>query len=385
MGSWFSNLHIRKKDLVTREAVVSCIGDIMARRGYETAASESDADGTVTVISTAEGQWISVFSEQLAHDDSDSCKAIAMPISEQLCTDVLGISCFDSDYLYLNLLNAAEQTDAWVGIGNGKDIGIDRRTGVTAWKKKVADYPAFSAAAKQKYVCAEEFLTQAEPSLGLPAVQGMVTHADADLLEKTESLYFRMKEDPAIPESPILELCRYDEGIPCLADRCSKLNIFSVGTEACGLSVYLSGPGVEDGTLTFSDVYLGSIVQQQPITLEKMQLSDGQWAYGYSDPGFPIPAGPPKRLKGEKQWLLMVKNAIVLKFIPRGDSRKTLDITVTVLPDHCPEGQARWNVWESWGSKGAFIAYHNKLWKKVRAFESDENQCLPLLKEEDFD
>lgn len=385
MGSWFSNLHIRKRDSVTTETVVSCIHSIMALHGYEPATSESDADGTVAVITVPGSQWISVCSEQLAHDDSESCKRIAMPISEQLCTDVLGIACFDSDYLYLNLFNAQEQADAWVGIGKGKEVGIDRRTGVTAWKKKVMDYPAFSAAAKQKYVCTEQFLTQAERCLALPAVQGMVTLREAELLGKTEMLHFRLKEDSVIPQTPELVLNYYDSLLPCLVDRCSKLSIYSVGMESYGLSVYFSGFGVEDGTLTFSEVCLGRNRRLVPITLEKMQLSDGQWVYGYHDPYFPIPAGPSRRLKREKRWELMVERGIYLEFVPRGDSRKTLDITVTVVPDQNPEGQIQWNVWKPWGSKGAFIVHHNKTWKRVRAFEEDESQCLPLLKEEDFD
>lgn len=384
MGSWFSNLHIRKSGHVTMEAVVSCIHSQMARCGYEPAVSERDADAAVAVISMPEGQWISVCSEQLAHDDSESCKGIAMPISQQLCTDVLGIACFDSDYLYLNLINAEEQVDAWVGIGHGKDVGIDRRTGVTAWKKKVADYPAFSAAAKQKYICAEQFLTQAEPCLGLPAVQGMMTLREAESQGKTEYLYYRLKEASVIQEASKLVLNKYDAGIPCLVDRCSKLSIYSVGTESHGLSVYFSGPGVEDGTLTFSDVCLGRNGQLLPINLEKMQLPDGQWAYGYHDPCFPIPVGPSRRLKWEKQWPLMVERRIGLEFIPRGDPRKALDITVIVVPDHSPEGQIWWNVWKPWGSKGAFIDHHNQIWKRVRAVEGDESQCLPLLKEEDF-
>ena len=385
MGSWFSNLHIRKKDTVTTETVVSCIHSIMARRSYEPVASESDADSTVAVISMPEGQWISVCSEQLAHDDAESCKGIAMPISQQLCTDVLGIACFDSDYLYLNLINAEEQVDAWVGIGNGKDVGIERRTGVTAWKKKVADYPTFSAAAKQKYICAEQFMTQAESCLGLPAIRGVVDQRDAALPGKTEFLYYRLKADPVILEAPKLVLNKYDAGIPCLVDRRSELSIYSVGTESYGLSVYFSGPGVENGTLTFSDVCLGRNGRLLPITLEKMQLPDGQRVYGYHDPYFSIPAGPSRRLKWEKRWPLMVERRIGLEFIPRGDPRKALDITVSVVPDHSPEGQIWWNVWKPWGSKGAFIDHHNKIWKRVRAFEADESQCLPLLKEDDFD
>ena len=259
---------------------------------------------------------------------------------------------------------------------------IERRTGMTAWKKKVNDYAAFSAAVKQDYICAEQFLTQAEQCLGLPAAHGMMTPREA---QNTRLLYFRMKEELVIAQAPELMLNRYDADIPCLIDRCTELYFFSVGAKSCGLSVYVLAPGVEDGTLTFSDVCLGYNGQLLPIALEKMQLSDGRWAYGYHDPNFSIPAGPPRRLKWEKRWQLLVQQSIVLKFVPRGDSRKTLDITVMVVPDYNPEGQIRWNVWEPWGSKSAFIDHHNKIWKRVRAFEQDESQCLPLLKKEDFD
>jgi len=62
-----------------------------------------------------------------------------------------------------------------------------------------------------------------------------------------------------------------------------------------------------------------------------------------------------------------------------------LDITVVLIPDGNPDNQAQWNIWHQHGSKEAFIKWHNKTWKMVRAFETDPNQLLPLLKLEDFD
>ena len=385
MGMWFSNIHIRKNETATVESVADYLRAIMAQQGYTSAASADDADDVAVIITAADCDWISVCSEQFAHDDSLSCKKIAEPFSAQLHTDVMGIACFDSDYLYLNLFNAEQALDAWVGIGNGKDVGIDRRTGVTAWKKKVTDYSTFSAAAKQKYVCAEEFLQRAVTCLGMSPEQSMATSKDAERMETVQYLYFRMQEDSGPVLLPQLSLYSMDAKLPCLVDRCSKLNIFSWGTAAYGLTLYLIAPGVENGTLTFSDVCLGRNGRALPIALEKTRLSDGRWAYIYHDPEFPIPEGPPKRLKWEKQWRILWDNHINLQFVPRGDSRKTLDIIVVVVPDQNPQGQFQWNVWQSYGSKAEFIKHHNSIWKRVRAFEEDPNQLLPLLKEEDFD
>lgn len=385
MGSWFANLHIRKNETATAKTVADCLKTMMEQWGYESVDSETDADATVALLESGDCGWISVCSELFAHDDTLSCKKIAEPISTKLHTDVLGIACFDSDYMYLNLLNAEQELDAWVGIGSGKDVGIDRRTGVTAWKKKVTDYPAFSAAAKQKYVCAEEFLMQAAPCLGISPEQSMVTPKDAERMESAQYFYFRMQEDTEPVLLPQLSLYSMDAKLPCLIDRCSELHIFSWGTAAYGLSLYLIGPGVEDGTLTFSDVCFGRHGRAFPIMLEKKQLPDGRWAYAYHDPEFPIPEGPPKRLKWEKQRSILWEKHMDLQFVPRGDSRKTLDIIVAVVPDQNPQGQFQWNVWASYGSKAEFIKHHNSLWKRVRAFEEDPNQLLPLLKEEDFD
>lgn len=387
MGSWFCNFQIRKNSTVTEDTVKNCIAERMTAMGYLPANTE-ESDGAVAVLTDPDSQWICVCSELLAHDDPASCSAIATPISAQLHTDVLGIACFDSDYLYLNLIHAEDKTDAWIGIGSGKDIGIERRTGIAAWKKKVVDYPLFSAAAKQEYVCAEEFLMQVGSCLGLSSELCMSSQTivdGSDLRYRAQYLYFRMGENAESTAVPRLTLTKADAMMPCLADRKRVFQLLSVGAEAYGLTVYILGPGVEDDTLYITDVRLGRNGQCSPITLKKTQMPDGKWAYGYHDPEFPIPQGAPRRLSWKKQWPILWERRITLEFIPRGDARKTLDITVILIPDQAPQQQFRWNVWEPYGTKDAFIEQHNKHWKLVREFETNPDSCLPLLRRKDFD
>lgn len=387
MGSWFSNIHIRKKTSVTQEAVAAYISKLMAAKQYLPAASENDADGVVVIVTDSCSQWISVCSDLLSHDDPESCAAIAAPISAELHTDVLGISCFDSDYLYLNLINAEEQTDAWVGIGRASDVGIKRRSGLTAWKKKVLDYPAFSASAKEQHICAEEFLTVAEPCLGLPVKQSVASVEylkDIDLEEKATYLYFSRQEDA--PDKARTRLVLHSiVDLPCLVERRSDLFVYNAGAESRGLSVYFLGPYVENDEVTFSDVCLQIGMNSVSVTPTKTQLPDGKWAYVCHDPDFVIPPKVPKRLSEEKRRLMEQNRWIAVKFVPHGNPRKTLDITVALVPDENPEGKVQWNVWQPWGSKKAFIEHHNKLWKRVMVYESNPDSCLPLLKEKDFD
>ena len=144
MGSWFSNIHIRKNETATEETIEKCIGKMMASKHYLPCTSEIDADGAIAVVVSEDCCWISIYSDLLSLEVPSKCAEIMAPLSSELHTDVLGISCFDSDYLYLNLINTSDKTDAWIGIGSASGLGIKRRSGLSAWKKKVSDFHVFS-------------------------------------------------------------------------------------------------------------------------------------------------------------------------------------------------------------------------------------------------
>lgn len=388
MGSWFSNLHIRKNEEIKKDIVCDCIKDTLASKKYELVACEQDADVVVAVLESQDGQWISICSQAFNHDDPESCKEVATPLSEKLHTDVLGIACFDSDYLYLNLINTQDSIDAWVGVGAGKEVGISRRNNLTAWKKKVADYAAFSAASKCSYICADDFLTAVEGCLGLPAEQGGISLdylQDTSLQQGATLLYFQREEGTSV-EGPQLRIWFIRYTLPCFDGQKNHVDFVNDSDEASGLSVYFLGSYVQHEEITFSEVKLKCPLQPPiDIALDKIQLPDGQWAYYYHNPEILLPPGAPKRMKWEKRYHLELERKVEFSFVPRGNPRKMLDITVVFVPDGNPNNQARWNIWERHGSKEAFINWHNKIWKKVRAFETDPNQLLPFLKLEDFD
>ena len=74
------------------------------------------------------------------------------------------------------------------------------------------------------------------------------------------------------------------------------------------------------------------------------------------------------------------KNSVLtVRFVPQGDPRKVLDITVMLVPDQNPEGRTTWNVWHQFGSKKAFIQYHNTNWSRF------PNGTALLMREEDYD
>lgn len=388
MGSWFSNLHIRKSELATREAVCDCITKMMAERMCSPVNNEQEADYTVAVVETQSSKWISVYSGAYAHDDPLSCKEVATPFSAQLHTDVMGISCFDSDYLYLNLINTNEEADAWVGIGAGKEIGITRRNNLTAWKKKVQDYPAFSEAIKSTYICADDCLPEIKDFLGLDVEQAS---ADQEHLQETafakdvQYLFYR-QEEGAARNGPHLRLWYgHKSTLPCYDGMENDISILNTGDEFYGVSIYFMGSFVENEEVTFSNVKWKCLDQPSiDIELKKLQLPDGQWAYCCHDPEFLFPPKVPKRLTDEKRHHMEHQRMRTLYFIPHGDPRKMLDVTIVIVPDGFPENRFEWNIWRPYGSKEEFIKFYNNINKRILRFTGNPADCLPLLKKAEY-
>ena len=380
MGSWFNNFHIKKGETATEAAVVSYITNMLTSQNYVPAASPEEADGAVAILSGENSPWISVYSDLLPGEDPKAFHAMAMPLSKTLGTDVLGIFCFDSDYLGLNLVNAAEKADAWLGIGSARGLGLRRRTTLAGWKNKVLDFSAFSAAAKQQYDCAEEFLECAEAALGLDffrACAGYEHLRDLELDSQARYFYYKLPDDGKPRALPRLEMDMISM-TPCFIGEPTGVSVVNKGGASKGLSVFFLGPYVEQEDITFSKVHLfchtKSDLQHTPIQLAKVQLKNGQWAYYYHDPAFPIPEKVNAKLPFQKRFREESKRTFGVSFTPVGNSRKILEITVVLVPDKNPQGGTVWNILQYYSSKEELIQEYNSIpWpeKKLRAEDFD--------------
>lgn len=92
MGSWFSNLHIRKNHTITETAVAEYIREIMRNQQYLPAESEDEADGAFAIVTDDQSQWYSVYSDLFSFDEPKQFTDYAIPMSGALNTDILGIS-----------------------------------------------------------------------------------------------------------------------------------------------------------------------------------------------------------------------------------------------------------------------------------------------------
>ena len=390
MGNSFSNLNIRKKESITVDDIKQYISQWMAAQQYLPAASEDEADASVAVISDNDSKWFSVYSNLFSFENPKSFSELAIPMSTALHSDILGILCFDSDYLYLNLIDATENIDARVEIGSDPDLGINRQTNLSAWKNKTVDYHRFKESVQKQYIFAEDALAELAPCIELPDMYSMASYShlnDLDLGKSASYMHFKLSDNMVADEPP--KLIPFMNSLnPYFLDQPHIEEVINSGRKSKGLSVYFLGSYVEDEDITFSDVSFVKSKNGQslnvPIELKKIQLSDGQWAYYFHDPDFKILPKVDDRLPAKKRTAVEFERGICIRFVPHGNPRKILDITVALVPDENPDGMFSWNVLQQYGSKAELIAKYN------------ESQCLPpectppgyephLLCEEDFD
>lgn len=111
MGFFFSNLQIRKTETVSKDTAFALLAERLEARGFSRVGKANEADLTVSVFDT-NGKWISVCSDGIEFDTETSVQSICNPLSQQLKTDVLTVSCFDSDCLLLHRINQISGLDA---------------------------------------------------------------------------------------------------------------------------------------------------------------------------------------------------------------------------------------------------------------------------------
>ena len=362
MGAYFSNLHI-SRDGASKEDVKKLVCKYFTARGFIAAEAEN-ADFAIKIFAPSESPWITVLSESFTHKDVIDLTQI---MAAKIDTSVMSISCFDSDYLFVFLQNVNKGLDLWLNIGESYEIKKPRRGNLSKWKKYVKDFPAFKRIAEESYICAEDFLSEAERHLSIPYAQSTMV-GDEESVENAEKLYFLAPKKVEL-DSTVLKIKHFDlyPRIPEHPTGCFAQNI---GTASRGIRILFMGDYVENGDITIEDasfVYFDSkdnpIVT--PITFERTRLSNGAWVYLWEDKDFNIQEAPslllpPRALQEEES-----KRSFGIRYTPKGNKRKFLDICTVFIPlDNPDEGHCWWRVWAYHKSKREYIEDHNNRIKR---------------------
>lgn len=387
MGSWFSNVHIKRRAGITYIRIAHYLSKLMATRGYELVHTADESHCTFAIVNDKQSGWYTLYSDLFTFGTTENFQEFGRPMSHAFKTDVLGIACFDSDFLFLNLLDEIGGVDARATVGFPMEEEFFEDADLSPWEQKVKDFHRFLEAMQGDYVFAEEVLSEIAPCLNLPEKRSNFGFDYLgeweDDVEITYMYYRKPPETETLP--PVLEQICTDLR-PVFIDRPGVIDAVNTGRESKGLSVFFLGPYVEHEEITFDQVAFlkpnkRGNYDEIPIQLQKQQLPDGQWVYAYHDPEYRILPKVDELLSPVKRERLMEERSITVRFIPRGNGRKVLDITVVLYPHENPAGQTAWNVWRCSGakSKTEYIRQQNAFWA------GSPNSESMLLKEEDFD
>ena len=381
MGAYFSNLHVRKND-TDPSRLVSFITEYFAGKGY-ISANPDTADMQISLYVPEDSGWVSVCSEAFTHTDILS---LAPKLSEVCKTEILSVACFDSDYLFVNLLSTEKEFDLWLNIGDTPEIKKPRRSAVAAWKGHVTDHTRFKAASGKDYVCAEDFLREAQEDLGISFEQC----TGSDLPEATTTLFF--SSPLAKSASPTkLTIPMYDLK-PCEPGKRAACSVLNQGTASKGICILFTGDYVASEDITIDDAeffYTDKRGQSVsiPITFEKREWIENLWVYCWEDESFPIPPavsdGLPPQVKMKKEFA----RSFGIRYVPNGNKRKFLDITVVFAPlSNFEKGQCGWCVWSRAGSKKDYIRKANESALQMREYGvPDEIIAKDLIDESAYD
>ncbi len=393
MGMFFSNFHVRRTKELSMEGFLKSLTETVKKQRYSSVEASDKADISVSVFD-AQGSWISVCSDGFEFDSDDAFRGICEPLSRLFSTEVMTISCYDSDCLLLHLVNSINGTDAWAKIG--RYPGIGKRSTPAKWKGHVSDLSRWKELLKKEYGFAEESLQEIEPALGLVREQGCFTFdmaSEKPYAGKTSTLYFALPETAQKPEPPRLKITRYSLDI-CEMDKDKMISVYNEGGKSTGLAIAFSGPYVENEEIRFRNVRLEYDYEKHPrptipLSLEKKKTSGGMWIYYAEIPDFRIPPRVKEGLSPQKEDKERFKREFGVRFTPEGNTRKRLDITVWLIPlKNFEKGQCGWCVWWHSGSKEAFIRSHNnQMMDLIKRCEKMKvkGPAVNLLNTEDFD
>ena len=348
MGSTFSNISIRKNSFLTKEMVAESLSTILIDRGFIRSTEES-ADISFAVFSLPSSQWFTICENEMLFDDFNEQLDIANILAKKLNSDTLRISCFDSDYIYLNLLNPQKKLDAWASVGNSTGLGIRRRTGVSAWKAIFSDVSKFKQAIKKHYIFAEEVLKEISAELELPHAQSF-SEFDylADSLPSCDItyLYFSMPASHSSTEPPTLE--HYTYGLmPCNSGCPTVVSCINKGGAGKGVEIFILGKSIEHYDITFTEVTLAhwNRSRQQdhtPVVLEKKRMSDGSMGYYGEVRNFRIP----EKVSSALPSAVRVKKESDLHFwfrcVPQYADTVSVKLRIIVRPIQNPDGGVEW-------------------------------------------
>ncbi len=368
MGMFFSNIHIKKNERFSSDALIEMLKRQMTEKGHIEQQDPDEAEVEICVCDPEGSAWVTVASDYYNFGDAESTKAAALPFSEKFGTDVIAAVCVDSDFLMMNLINSKKRLDGWINAGNFYGPK-PRRTSLAPWKNVVSDHEKFSGIMKKEQVFAEDALYEAAELLGMTAEQCALQPDSKAISDKASltTLYFSSNGSEK-KEPPRLRIHSFSL-TPCSFGENQVVFVNKFGGRSNGVAVMFWGGFVENDDLIIENVTFESDCGSKkrkvvPITLKKIECKNGETALYWEDKNFNIPKAVDPSVPTMKKMQLEYEKEFGVRFFVSGNPRKLLDVKVSIIPlENYQDGSDTWFVYRYAKSKRAYIEDNNRTWR----------------------
>lgn len=352
MGYSFSNIQVRHCGSLEALDSEKLVGFLANNQTLLRTEKEEEADIVISVFKQKNSEWVTVTSD-IIDCDIDAQLKCAKDIADGMQTEVMAISCFDSDYLFLNLIDPKRGKDIWASCGSFPYGKAPRRSNLSAWKNYVSDAESFRRVMRSHFTFAENCLNELEPLLNLPSSQSICgvgdEPADADVMR----FYYKSTAVAAgRPPKFVLHtgaLSYHIHGDPNVFNGNPNLVSFiNTGDAFKGAAVCLAGSCISERR-----IYVKHIELQQhgaheeyihmPIALEERVSSDGSVMLYGECRDIRVPASIPDNLPPKKRMDMKFQRSVDVRFYidavdPDCPLEELGDLHVSLFPLPNPDG-----------------------------------------------
>ena len=278
MGYSYSNIQLKAGETPVDAGEIA----EMLAAGYKLKKADSpeDADVVIAVSPENAGGWVTIVSDTFDQDLEACCKT-AKTLSEKYQAEAIAISCIDSDYLCLNLLDVQNNVDAWAASGKYPEGKAPRRSSLNAWEGYVTDVPAMRQVMRSYHSFAEECLDDLEDILGLPASQGLCCVDDADP-EKGFTCFYYAAETVKSAEGLTIFKPSVHTWRNYHFKSINLVNFLNYSGASRGVGVVFAGPGISQGNVGLPHIWIQMYERRKrgftmtPVELKEVTLKNGE-------------------------------------------------------------------------------------------------------------
>ena len=276
MGYSYSNIQLKAGGRPVDAAKIAEM--LAAGHKLKKADSPEGADVVIAVGPENAGGWVTIVSDTFDQDLEACCKA-AKALSEEYGTQAIAISCLDSDYLCLNLLDVQNNVDAWAASGKYPEGKAPRRSSLNAWEGYVTDVAAMRQVMRSYHSFAEECLDDLEDILGLPVSQGQCCVDDADPEKGFTCFYYAAEAAKSAEGMTVFKPSAFTgRGYGFKGVNLTSFVNYSGASR--GVGVVFAGPGISQGNVAIPNMWIQIHDRRRskciPVELKEVTLKNGE-------------------------------------------------------------------------------------------------------------